>query len=357
MLQDNLIGAALRFRDTELWKLLSDSQLFAVKLSNGEMVYCSVMGESEEYYSVGMYKGAEALSSFFNTLRMSEMSEIDMLSAKMLFNHINCTFENASTLDFPEYKAEVQAYAKANGLKLRRSHGYPDFVCFRPFRMEGPISAPEEQAWVTETLEAATALALRVKKEGVKAFGFSESGNYPSEHGGENVPMVERQADGSFLVSQVALPAFSALSYPVVPFDNEFSTRKFKGIEKHPYFTLQCKALPFPVAELVEEQRLGILLIFASENEDDILFPPFFGKRFPDSSSDLLTEFGEYMIEVAGCFPGCIEVCDELTAGIMKDFCQKCGIKLRVLADKKMMESIWKQICMYMMGTDFDPSL
>ena len=120
MLQDNLIGAALRFRDTELWKRLRESQLFVVKLPDGEMVYCAVMGNKGEYLALGMYKGAEGLSSYFNSLRMSRESAIDIMSTKMLFNHINCTFENASMLHFPEYKAEIQAYAKANGLKIRR---------------------------------------------------------------------------------------------------------------------------------------------------------------------------------------------------------------------------------------------
>ena len=79
MLQDNLIGAALRFRDTELWKRLRESQLFVVKLPDGEMVYCAVMGNKGEYLALGMYKGAEGLSSYFNSLRMSRESAIDIM--------------------------------------------------------------------------------------------------------------------------------------------------------------------------------------------------------------------------------------------------------------------------------------
>ena len=54
MLQDNLIGAALRFRDTELWKRLRESQLFVVKLPDGEMVYGAVMGNKGASLALGM---------------------------------------------------------------------------------------------------------------------------------------------------------------------------------------------------------------------------------------------------------------------------------------------------------------
>lgn len=353
MLQDNLIGAALRFRDTELWKRLRESQLFVVKLPDGEMVYCAVMGNKGEYLALGMYKGAEGLSSYFNSLRMSRESAIDIMSTKMLFNHINCTFENASMLHFPEYKAEIQAYAKANGLKIRRSRGYPEFLCMRPCKMDTPISDPEEQAWATETLDAATTLALRMKTEDPIAMGFAKPGSYPPEKGGRKIPMLERQADGSFLFSQFVMPASSAPSFPTVPFEDEQIARKFKSIKKHPNFAVQCRAISIEVAEMAEENRFGILLLSSCEDQDGVALKPVIGQRFPNNSSDMLTEFGEYLIETVDCLPVAIEVNDELTASIMKDFCEKCGIKLRVIDDERRMRSLMEQVYIYLMGIGY----
>ena len=67
----------------------------------------------------------------------------------------------------------------------------------------------------------------------------------------------------------------------------------------------------------------------------------------------MLTEFGEYLIETVNCLPVAIEVNDELTASIMKDFCEKCGIKLRVIDDERRMRSLMEQVYIYLMGIGY----
>ena len=44
---------------------------------------------------------------------------------------------------------------------------------------------------------------------------------------------------------------------------------------------------------------------------------------------------------------------DELTASIMKDFCEKCGIKLRVIDDERRMRSLMEQVYIYLMGIGY----
>lgn len=54
ILTDSMLDAAFRFRETESWKMLDDSNIFAVRLSNGQNVYCTIMGNGGEHYSLGI---------------------------------------------------------------------------------------------------------------------------------------------------------------------------------------------------------------------------------------------------------------------------------------------------------------
>ena len=49
ILTDSMLDAAFRFRETEAWKTLDDSNVFAVRLSDGQTVYCSIMGYGGEH--------------------------------------------------------------------------------------------------------------------------------------------------------------------------------------------------------------------------------------------------------------------------------------------------------------------
>ena len=50
-----MLDAAFGFRKTEAWKELNDANIFAVRLSNGKTVYCSIMGNGGEHHSLGIY--------------------------------------------------------------------------------------------------------------------------------------------------------------------------------------------------------------------------------------------------------------------------------------------------------------
>ena len=55
ILTDEMFEAAFRFRSICLWEKLTDSDVFAFRLSDGETGYCSVMGNAGEHFSLGFY--------------------------------------------------------------------------------------------------------------------------------------------------------------------------------------------------------------------------------------------------------------------------------------------------------------
>ena len=57
MASDRLYDIALNYKNTKLWKRICDTELFAVRLSDGNIGYCSVMGELGEHIALALYIG------------------------------------------------------------------------------------------------------------------------------------------------------------------------------------------------------------------------------------------------------------------------------------------------------------
>lgn len=349
MIQDKLLKAALCFRDTELWHHLDDSMIFGVKLPNDEIAYCCVMGNNGEHYALGMYKGAEEFSSYYTTSNIANtFSMLETMSAKATFNHVNCDFVNASDLENPDMKDITRQYAKQNGMKVRRSHGYPDFVRYRPFQTELFELNEEEQQWCTTCLQAATLLA-RIVKDTDDPFklGFDRDLEYPSPRGGKTVPLVViTEEDGSACtIERTKLPAYIKPKYAQVNFDNDFASFKLKKAEHHPNFVAQCKLCFLPIAFDESKDGIPYALLTACRDQDNYMFKPVIGESYPTSCQESLTEMGEALLEETGFMPTTIEVADDLTSSLLEDFCKRCGIKLkRVSSDKVNMDEFLFQM-------------
>lgn len=81
ILTDDMLALAFQYRDTELWNILADSDVFAFRLSDGETGYCCVMGNGGEHLALGFYRGRKGFTSYLKSLSFDSMqlSEMDML--------------------------------------------------------------------------------------------------------------------------------------------------------------------------------------------------------------------------------------------------------------------------------------
>ena len=57
MFSDKLFELAFIYKKTKLWKMLWDSEIFAVSLPNGEIGYCCVMGAIGEHGALALRTG------------------------------------------------------------------------------------------------------------------------------------------------------------------------------------------------------------------------------------------------------------------------------------------------------------
>ena len=85
ILTDEMLQAAFDFRAAEPWKALTDSDVFALQLTSGDIAYIVVMGNASEHYALGLYVGALEFRSYLLSLVMNDMETDDIQEAAMTF--------------------------------------------------------------------------------------------------------------------------------------------------------------------------------------------------------------------------------------------------------------------------------
>ena len=120
ILVDDMLAVAFQYRDTELWKELTDSDVFAFRLSDGETGYCCVMGNAGEHLALGFYRGRKGFTTYLKTISSgnAHLSEIEMFEMTTTFDCINCDFMQASDMDVKTKKI-IRNYADAHKLSRR----------------------------------------------------------------------------------------------------------------------------------------------------------------------------------------------------------------------------------------------
>lgn len=108
-IDNQLFELAFQFKREKLWDKLKDSDLFAVRLPDGEIGYCSVMGMAREHFALTVYPGNRGIQSFLRLANMDRDNPFDWAEIPASQECLMCSFENKDLLSDEEL-AEVRAY-------------------------------------------------------------------------------------------------------------------------------------------------------------------------------------------------------------------------------------------------------
>ena len=332
ILNDDMLDAAFRYRKAEVWKQMYSDDIFAVKLSNGEIGYCSVMGNGGEHFALGLYRGDSGLKTFVSSLGFEGMSSIVMMEHSLMFDCINCDFMNVKDIR-PEVKAVIKDYAARNGVKIQRPHGWPDFTRHKPFYAPWCINDASEAKLIVEALDAALALGSIVKS-GQLSFPYS-NGRTPTlldwRRGGVRVPLLVPDGKGGYSLSETVSPAVGDFSYKDYPFENDIIAGKVKSMPSTDV-TLFCRwsYMPMPFYSDDEDETpvyQPIMMVIDSKNHD---MNPIIPDVDSISASQLLCTFANGFTKTYGGRPDEIIIDTPLSYSFLHDFCERCGIRLTV---------------------------
>ena len=312
-LQERLEQLAKKFKETKLWEVLSDADVFAVRLEDGRIAYCCVMGNSGLHTGLGVFVGDRGFKTYLDTIDDSQLK-----NAKVMFERL-AGFEDIH-LTFTE-------------------DGNTDFWCQHPHQAPSPDNFTDaERTVMCQALEACISLSQLIDANDgdVVSVGFDEYEEYPTKDGGKEAPLLTNNGD-SWTCTLTKLPAYDKSDERWVEgladeaIQTDVVTRRLgslSGLRK--VGTLQCRLIHCPARIGDKEEGDGYyahMLLAVKQSDGSVLKPEMERLANDDGAQVILLNFIDSLLE-EGRLPLQISVPDELTECFLRTFCRQMGIKL-----------------------------
>ena len=319
---DGLLQAAFNFRKAELWFELSDNDIFATLMPSGKMGYCSVMGNGGTYYGMGLYTGTEGFSTYWRMMKADRLEDIDAYNIFTTFDVLNINFSQANNMNFG-IKEPIRTFAKKNGFSIPRKLGWPEFVRMKPFRDLRPLNDPVEAHDMQHALEAATYMAKLLKEKTPRQLGFT--GKQLSRFKNFDIPLLTLDDKGEWTLSTTPLPKEEPFTYPQPLFSNEAAAAKLKAKRKKG--SLECTSLRLRISLEVNDENVAPFMVVMRDTQSGLLVNFSLCEHPYDERPEALLEPLIVPLIDQPVPPSIIYCNDELTAGLLHDFCLKTGIR------------------------------
>lgn len=333
MATDRMYELAFRYKKTKLWKQLCDTDIFAVRLSDGEIGYCCVMGMAGKENAVALYPGDQAFQSYREllglTLKRMRPPEIGFQDLFLSQNCLQCAFETKDLLQ-PDEVDEVRVYAKKHGITLRGANAFPQFVKYQPCYHPWYISSEQEQRYICEALEACIAMAELVEKQGRKAFRFLN--RIASVSSFSDILCLEKE-NGCYIVTRVPFPAEIPAEYPSPVMKNEVALARLKKMKKKGSLECRLVRLPMPVQESEDMPPYYPALLAVVDTKAKKIYPTQPVLYLEEQPEDCLDTFVEVLLK-AGICPKAIHTDDPRTFELLKHLCNGVEIRLTLTDDE-----------------------
>ncbi len=326
MATEKMFDLAFAYKKAKLWKRLYDSELFAVRLPDGQTGYCSVMGMMGEHNALGLYIGDRGFESYRAMAAAAENPYVlewngypDWLMEQ---DCIQCSFENKEFLRDEDFN-EVRAYAREHGVSPRGANAYPQFTRYSPNRYPWRVESEEDEKNILEALSAALALAamLRVRRK-------SELGIREVDEDTESIPILIRDGE-KFRLDSAPIPEPAPEAYPTPAPLDEKTLNRLKNLPKR--YILECELIR--VGAPVQDENGGApwfpTLLLCAESEEGSILPIPPAEHYEEHPDNLLKNFIQVLIE-SKFLPRVLKVRNRATRALLEDFRVKTGVLLTV---------------------------
>lgn len=343
MASDKLYKLAFEYKKTKLWKKLWDNEIFAVKFSDGEIGYVSIMGKGGTYTAVAVYVGARA----FQTYREIQEGEKLFDSYFKEREHLTCqnclqlAFENKEELRDVELK-EAREYAKRYGIRFAGKNSYPQFLNYVPCRFPWNTFSEKEEMYLEETLEATIEIAGQLNRKTAQELGIREIS-------GETRQVICFEKSGNkYRTAMEELPLARKKQFLKPEPLDDFTLASLKRIKKKEVFECELVYLPEPVQNLPDEQPFFPLMLMMVSKKDGLILPINIVKSYEENLGNLLRYMAESLKNL-GRRPGKLLVRDERTFAFLDEFGRQMQAEVRIEsslpeldeAQESMIEEFW----------------
>lgn len=342
VITNKLLDATFAYCKTRLWKTLSDTDVFAVALSNGETAYCVVMGNGGLHNAFAIFIGSKEYNTYLEAYRTGKMREDygDKLTEFQLTS-IDFEQDESRIVCLTEKDIDkVKAYAFKKGFDYRQYNGLPDFIRYRSGRPCLPLAYfKDDTALAIEALKGAVQMSRWIDKLGIDGAGFATHGKDLSLDGGDTIPLVALDEGGKYVLKSTVTPAYQPPVYEAVEFSDTEQLDGISHIRKAGVWQCRLSRLNQSVRKGrdLRDSYLPLCLFFA--DKEGSALPPVFSPKAESNASYFLLLLIHNM-EMWGDVPRTIEVDDDRTELLLRDFCAKAGIKLKRVKHLSVMDDL-----------------
>lgn len=323
MIKDSLFEAAFAYKKTRLWQDMWDDEIFAVKFTDGQIGYCSVMGAAKDLIALAVYMGAEGFESYRKLAMAGTVeSELKFQECMMCQDCLQLAFDNKSEL-LKEEIEEVRRYTREHGIRLAGKASYPQFLKYRPYYIPWPVEDEKEQDRLREAAEAATELARLLTLHTKGEMGFSHFEDDPL-----TIPLLERDEKG-YVLTYTALPPTVAETYLTPQMVDDFTAAKIRKMKKSGSWECEVARMPRPVQEKEGEPPYFPATVLAADFDTQFIVPVYASHQYDENPDELLALFAEAIITYDSC-PAVVAVRDVRTYALLQEFCESMGIDIRI---------------------------
>lgn len=343
-LTEQMVTTALRFRDTSLWEKLDDGMIYAVKQPDKSIAYYCVMGQAGTHFSLACYQGDDGFSTLLKSIYGGQEDSKRTFEIAQSYNFVSCDFVNASnSLLTREEKEFIRDTAAKNNMKIRRSHGWPEFVKVCNGSYFSELDNENDVTAIVLGLEAGTALHNRINHPpkgvgGLSYAGFDVDAEYPPLQGGQKIPLLIPQADGTFEWSQTLTPAFNPTKIKPVEFAEDKTLERLKNLPHIGGYQAKILHMPTPVGNARSHYFPVVLLMAAIPN--GFLIPVLSQSKSNDQYYSIVDELVK-LFNRNNVVPSFIEIDDERTELVLGKLCKCIGIRLEVRSYLEFIEEGW----------------
>lgn len=324
MASDKLYELAFVYKKTKLWKKLWDNEMFAIKFSDGEIGYVSIMGKGGTYTAIAVYVGDDGFRSF-RKIGEDDAEFCSFFKGREHLIQQNClqvAFESKDALRDEEL-AEARAYAKKHGIRFSGKNAYPQFLKYVPNKYPWNLLSEKEEVYIKEALEMIIEIGNQLNKRSAHDFGIKEI-----DGKSEEVILFKRNND-KIIAEMTTLPEEKEEEFPRSDDLDDFTISMLKRIKKKEVFECELVRLPEPVQNEPEEQPFFPMMLMMVSRKDGILLPIDIVMDYEEKPEEILRGMAE-ALKANKRRPGKLLVRDERTFALLENFGNQMGIEVRI---------------------------
>ena len=349
-----LYDLAYSFRNAKLWKVIFEDELFAVKLPNKQIGYCSLMGRSGQHMALGVYIGQDGFSSYRKLIsysghrKQSASYPVELLTQDC----IQCSIERRDQFS-PEELADIKAYCEESGTSFRAP--FPQFSRFYPYCVPWYITKKNDWKSLQTALEVMKKIGELLKTHSKEDLGLNP---IAADLTGEAyINQAQRQetlfgqtesvtvplfslANGNLVVERIPLPTYKEPDMAPPTRFNELAVAKLMKLKKDG--VLQCEVLRAPEPVEGEPPYVPALLL-SVETDEGMVLRPTVAQGAQYDPNEMIQGFCEALL-ASGVYPRQITVKTKETATLLRPFCEKAKIDFFVSQALDALDEVAEQI-------------